>query len=46
MNPYVQLVSIVWLLATVACAFTKDHKPIEGAFWFSLLAGLGYFLLN
>ena len=41
-NNYVQLVAIVWLLATIASFGSNSVEPVEYAFWFSVIAGIAY----
>jgi hypothetical protein len=43
-HPFVQLIAITWLFATIACFATKNDSPIQGAAIFSICAGLGYVL--
>jgi len=45
MNPFVILTLGVWLIACIACFATKNSDPICVAFLFTVIAGIGYFLL-
>lgn len=44
MNNFVQLILGIWALSSIACFATKNDGPIAGAFFTTIVIGVGYFI--
>jgi len=45
-NPYVFLISVIWISCASATIFTKKNDVFVYAFWMTMFIGLGYLLAH